>query len=296
MRTFPLTLAAVAASFALGTAQARTVEQQVAAGPRGEVDVSDVSGQIEITGWDKPLVAVSADIDNDSQNLEVHSSSGRTSIRITRGTRRWFGGGDVRLVVHVPRESEVDVSGVSAGIVSRAVVGTQRLQTVSGDIDAELGSGNDEAKTVSGTIHLKGTGGPGSLRATSVSGEVSITNTAGDLEASTISGRLNAQLASARSVRLHTTSGEVELTARLDRGATVETETISGEQRIAASAAAGYQFEVRSFSGDIDDCFGQRSERTSEYGPGTRLNGTRGGGDGRVRIKSLSGSISLCDH
>ena len=295
MRTFPLALAALAAAFAFGTAQAATVQKQVAAEPRGEVDVSNVAGRIEITGWDKPQVAATADVEGDSQQLEVTSEAGRTSVKITGGSGHWFGGG-VRLQVNVPRASEVNASSVSAEITSRSVAGAQNLHTVSGGIDAELGSGNNEVKTVSGAIHLKGGGGSGSLHLTTVSGEVGIANLAGDLEATTTSGRLDAQLASTRSVRLHTTSGEIELNARLERGGTIETETLSGGQRIAASAAGGYQFEVRTFSGDIDDCFGQHSERTSEYGPGKRLDGTRGGGDGRVRIKSLSGNVSLCDH
>jgi hypothetical protein len=61
------------------------------------------------------------------------------------------------------------------------------------------------------------------------------------------------------------------------------------------SAAAGYAYEASSFSGDIDDCFGQRADK-SEYGPGSRLNGTRGTGDGHIRVKSLSGTVSLCDR
>jgi DUF4097 and DUF4098 domain-containing protein YvlB len=298
MRTFTLTVLAIAAALAFGTAQARTVEKQVAADPRGAVDLNNIAGQIEITGWDKPQVAVTADLDNDSQQVDVSSEAGRTSIRITRGSWQWFGGGSrgARLEVHVPRASEVNASAVSADITSRGVTGVQNLHSVSGEIDAELGSGNNEVKTVSGEIRLKGSGGPGSLHVTSVSGEVRVTNLAGDLEASTISGRLDAQLASTRSVRLHTTSGEIGLTAHLDHGGTIESETVSGELRIAASAAGGYQYEVSTFSGDIDDCFGQRAERTSEYGPGRRLDGTRGGGDGRIRLKSLSGDISLCDH
>ena len=300
MRTFSLALAAIAASFAFGTAQARTVEKQVSADPHGKVEVNTVSGHIVITGWDQPQVAVTADLESDSQQLEVKSEGGRTSIRITRGSPGWFGGGGgARLEVRVPRGSEVNASAVSADIISRGVAGAQNLHSVSGGIDAELGAGNNEVKTVSGAIHLKGSGGSGgsgSLHVTSVSGEVTVANLAGDLEASTISGDLEAQLGSTRSVRLHTTSGELHLNARLDRGGSVETETVSGEQRIAASAAGGFQYEVSSFSGDIDDCFGQRAERTSQYGPGRRLDGTRGSGDGRVRIKSLSGDISLCDH
>ncbi|HEY2590708.1 MAG TPA: hypothetical protein VGI35_03870, partial [Steroidobacteraceae bacterium] len=174
MRTFPLAFAAIAASFAFGAAQARTVEKQVSADPRGAVDVSDVAGRIEITGWDKPEVAVTADVEGDSRQLEVKSEAGRTSVRITRGSGESSEGGEARLEVHVPRASEVNASAVSADITSRGVAGAQNLHSVSGGIDAELGSGNNEVKTVSGGIHLKGSGRSGSLHVTSVSGEVGV--------------------------------------------------------------------------------------------------------------------------
>ncbi len=297
MRNTLLALAAIAATFALGNADARTFQEQVSADPHGEVDVSNVAGTIEINGWDKPQVAVTAEVASDTQQVKVTTDHGRTSVRVTSGPGGWFAGeGAVRLEVRVPRQSELNVSGVSASITSRGIDGAQHLQTVSGEIDAELGSGNDEVKSVSGDVRLRGSGRSGALRVTSVSGKVSVTNAAGELEATTVSGPLDAQLASARSVRLHTTSGRIELTARLARGGTIEAESVSGEEKIDASAESGYAYELRTFSGDIENCFGQQSERTSEYGPGWRLDGSRGAGDGRVRLKSLSGPLSLCDH
>src|SRR6185312_10389708 len=89
----------------------------------------------------------------------------------------------VRIEVHVPRGSELDVSGVSAGITSRNVVGSQHLHTVSGNIDAQLGSGNNEVISVSGSIDLHASGRDGSLHVTSVSGDLSVTGAAGELEA-----------------------------------------------------------------------------------------------------------------
>jgi DUF4097 and DUF4098 domain-containing protein YvlB len=125
---------------------------------------------------------------------------------------------------------------------------------------------------------------------------VSLTKGAGDLEATTVSGALNVALAAAHTVHIHTTSGDITFNGSVSRGALIEGETISGEFKVRASAAAGYEYEVSSFSGEIENCFGQESERTSQHGPGTRLSGKRGTGDGKLRLRSLSGDISLCDH
>jgi hypothetical protein len=297
-------MAILAASLALAAAaaHANTFQEQVAADPRGEVDVSNISGRIEVSGWDKPRVAVTADLAGDSQRVRVLTGRGHTRVCVTYGNSNgcdssgWSGdAGSVRLEVYVPRESQLDVSAVSANVTSRGVSGTQRLHTVSGDIDAELGSGNDEVNTVSGTVHLHGSGQDGTLHAASVSGDLRVTNVAGELEARTVTGTLTAEVSPARLVRLNTTSGDIDLSATLASGGTIETETVSGAQKIEAPARAGYSYDAKTFSGDITNCFGQHSDR-SEYGPGNHLQGTRGAGGGQVRMQSMSGHVSLCDH
>jgi hypothetical protein len=303
MSTSILRMAVLAATLALAgeAAHASSFQQQVPADPRGEVDVSNISGSIVITGWDQSSVSVSADLPGDSRRVKVTGGHGRINVCVTYNDSNSCNssGGwshhetSVRLEVHVPRGSELDVSGVSANVTSRGVTGGQRLHTVSGDIDAELGSGDDEVGTVSGAVQLQGSDQDGTLRAASVSGDLTIAKVAGELEARTVNGRVSAQMSSARGVRLNTTSGNIDLSAKLASGGSIETETVSGDQRFRVSS--GYSYEVRTFSGDIHDCFGQEPEK-SEYGPGSRLNGTRGGGDGHIRIKSLSGDVSLCDH
>ena len=292
--------AILVASLALagGAAQASDFQQQVAADPRGEVDVSNVSGSIEITGWDQSTVAVTAD----SDRVKVTSEHGRTQVCVMyhesdgcNSPGGFRGGSSVSLEVRVPRGSELEVSGVSADITTRGVSGAQELHSVSGDINAELGSGNDEVNSVSGTINLRGSDQDGTLHVASVSGNLSVTSVAGELEARTVSGTLRAQLSVARSVRLHTTNGDISLDARLASGGSVETDTVSGDQNMRVSSSAGYAYEAKTFSGDITNCFGQQADK-NQYGPGSRLDGTRAGGGGHLRMQSLSGDIHLCDR
>lgn len=306
MSTSILRMTILAASLALAgeAAHASSFQRQVAADPHGEVEVSNVSGRIVITGWDQPTVSVTADLPGDSPRVKITGGHGRTNVCVvyngsdscnSSGSGWFIGRTSVDLELHVPRGSELEVSGVSADITSRSVTGSQHLHAVSGDIDAELGSGNDEVSSVSGTIVLRGSGQDGTLNVTSVSGDLTVSNAAGDVEARTVNGTLRATLGTVRLVRLNTTSGNIGLSARLAAGGTVETETVSGDQKVNVSAPGGYSYEARAFSGDIEDCFGQEPDK-SEYGPGSHLTGTRGGGDGHIRIKSLSGDVSLCDR
>lgn len=302
MRTKLSFIGLLAASTLAATAQARIFEQHVSADPKGEVDVSNVAGTIEISAWDQPEVSVQADIDADWQHLEVSTEKGFTSVRVTGHPTSWFWGGypwtngAARLRVWVPRGSEVDVSAVSARVVSKGVLGVQRLESVSGDITADVSGADTEVKTVSGEIRLQGNGQPGHLEVRSVSGDVRLTSAAGDFDGTTISGSLSAALTPARTVRVHTTSGSFTLTGRLARSATLEAETISGDMTVNAGAEAGYSYEVRTFSGDIEDCFGREATPSSLHGPGKILTGALGSGGANLRIHTLSGGVSLCDH
>jgi hypothetical protein len=79
-------------------------------------------------------------------------------------------------------------------------------------------------------------------------------------------------------------------------GATVEADTVSGDVTLRPRAPAGFEYEATSFSGDIRNCLGGNAEATSRHGPGSRLNGKTGDGKGRLRVKSLSGDVEICDH
>lgn len=295
-------IALLGASLALAAniAYATTFHRQIAASPHGEVRISNVAGSIVIRGWNKPAVSVTARLTSTRQRVMLRQRDGRIRIRITDGSRHcgWWscsGRARARLEVFVPQDSEVHAAGVSAHITSRALAGVQHLSTVSGAIDAELGSSDDVMKSVSGSIRLGGSGRDGTLRVSTVSGDLTATNLAGSLVARTVNGRLTAQIVSAHSVRLHSVSGPIELNAHLAPGGRIESKTISGHQAITVIGLAGYAYEAKSFRGHIADCFGEHPKHP-RFGPGSRLEGTLGAGHGRVRLKSLSGGISLCDH
>jgi hypothetical protein len=269
-------------------------DQQVAADPRGTVEVSNFSGRVEVTGWDKPQVSVQSNLRNDSTHLDVRSERGRTSITVHL-PGSWAGGGEADLKIQIPRGSELDVTTVSADVISTGVLGMQRLKTVSGRIKAEFAQADIEAKTVSGDVDLKGNGKPTEMHVSSISGSIRIEHGAGDIEATTVSGDLNLQVDPGRSVRTRTTSGRMSIQGALANSADVDAQSVSGEIRLHAAPEGGYEYEVSTFSGSIRDCFNQEAERTSRYGPGERLNGRRGNGGGHVRLKTMSGSIDLCD-
>ncbi len=229
----------------------KTFERQVPAEAHGVVDISNVSGTVVVG--------------EGVERVDVSTDHGRTTVKVVLPHSGH--GGEADLHVQIPKDSELAVSAVSADVATAGVTGAQRLNTVSGDITAELGGSDLELKSVSGNVKLKGHGQPARLHVSTVSGDVHLEHGAGELEAGTVSGTLVVSLDSARSVRARSTSGDVHF--------------------------EGY--EVSTFSGDISNCF---NATPSEHGhlPGHTLQGTRGDGAGHLRLKTMSGDVQLCDR
>jgi DUF4097 and DUF4098 domain-containing protein YvlB len=241
-------------------------------------------------------VRVSARLDSDVLRVDVTSEPGRTVVRVVLPGFHFMGGGSADLKVQVPRGSRVNVSSVSAGVDVTGVQGDQHLRSVSGAISSNIEGDVAEVKTVSGDVRLKGSGKPGRLHVDTVSGDLHLEHAAGDVEAGTVSGSIEAHLDQVHSVRARTTAGSVRFEGTLLSGASLDAQTLSGQLRVRAHASDGYQYEVSTFSGHIDDCFNVAPERTSRYGSGERLQGTLGQGSAHVFIKSLSGTVDLCDR
>jgi hypothetical protein len=276
-------------------AASKVFDREVPAEPKGIVDISNIAGSIEVTGWDRNTVSVHGQLGEDVERVDVTSQPGHTTIKVVLPNSGHHNDAEAILKLQIPQGSELDISAVSADVISRKVQGIQRLQSVSGEINADLSQANADIKNVSGDITLHGRGEPGSLHVTTVSGDVKIEHAGGDLEVGSVSGDVKASVDGARSLRARSTSGDVTFGGKLARGASVDAESISGEVTLRTSTDGGFNYELTSFSGDIENCFGASAQR-SAHGPGSSLRGTRGDGAGRVHMKSLSGGLMLCDQ
>jgi DUF4097 and DUF4098 domain-containing protein YvlB len=272
-----------------------SVDQKVAADATGEVVISNVSGTIDVRGWDRNEVQVTGSLGRDVERVDVLPSKGRTVIKVVlpRGNAH---DGEADIEVSVPKGSSVEVSAVSADVSSRGVLGTQRLKSVSGEVTADIAGNESEVSSVSGDVTVRGDGKPISLRVKSVSGSIDLTNTAGRADVVTVSGDARVHMGEASEVRGRTTSGDLEVTGKLTRDGRVDVEGVSGDITLRLGPPGGLSMDIESFSGDIEGCLATNVERVSKYGPGVRLNVRTVEAGARVRAKTLSGDIDICDR
>lgn len=276
-------------------ADEQPVDKRAPADPQGEVEVSNVAGNVSISGWDRNEVHVSGTLGEDIERLEFVSEPKRTIIRVKhKESNRRHSDSDAQLSIRVPTASRLSVSTVSAEISITRITGEQRLQSVSGDVSSEIAGEDVEAKTVSGGVVLRGEGKANVVTVTTVSGDAQVRRAAGEILANSVSGSLNLDLEQITRARVRTTSGDIALEGPLARDARVDAETISGELVLDFKMPLNAEFEIESFSGEIKNCFGPKAEPQSEYGPGRELDFKQGTGSARVRVQSMSGDIQLC--
>jgi DUF4097 and DUF4098 domain-containing protein YvlB len=285
-----LALLAAAPAVLAGT----PINERKPADPAGQIEISNTAGSVVVTGWPRNEVEVTGTLGDGVERLEFVQNGKLTRVKVilpNRSSRVE----STSLVVKVPAASSLFVNTVSADVRSQGLRGSQRLQSVSGDIDTEAAAEDVECKTVSGNVVVNGTGQRGLLTVTTVSGDATLARVAGEVNGNTVSGNFAIAAGDTSRSRLRSTSGDLGLKGRLDADARIDFESISGDVRLDLAPPVGAEFEVTSFNGEIRNCFGPKPVRTSEYAPGTELRFKEGQGTARVRIKTLNGDIGICN-
>jgi DUF4097 and DUF4098 domain-containing protein YvlB len=271
---------------------ATPIQESADVHPQGEVEISNVSGRIEVEAWDRDRVEVTGTLGRGAERLEFRTQDRHTLIRVKHPSRSGnVGPTDLR--IRMPAESRLVVASVAADVSVRGVRGAQRMQSVSGDIDTEMFSDDVQLKTVSGDVKLNGAGTPGLLTVTTVSGDVGIRGISGELVLQTVAGNLDIECDQLERARIRTTNGSAALRCGLAPGARIEMEAVNGTLTLVLKGEPDAEFTLETFNGRIDNAFGPEPVRTSRFAPGTELRFTTKEGSARVNMETLNGAIIL---
>ena len=263
-----------------------TIDTTVALAGRGEASLTLAAGRVTVRGWDRPQARVRAESEGGTVRLE-HGSS-RLALREEQRGRR---GDDTRYDLTVPYGTRLVVRTTSGDVSSVDVRGEVEIRTTSGDVRIEGASGRTIVESVSGEIEARDLAGP--VRGQSVSGDVTLDRVAGDVEVETVSGEIAVNQARASSVRLETTSGDLDFTGPLDRAGRYEFNSHSGTITLALPPEASAQVSVETFSGELDTAYPITLTPAGRGVRPRRFEFTLGAGGARVTAESFSGDINL---
>src|SRR5215212_1498031 len=216
----------------------------------GSVEIANVSGDVNLTGYEGSAVVVSAykeGRDRDQVEVEDESTQGRVVLR-AKYPNNCNCDASVRFEVRVPRSANISFD---------------RISTASGNVKAEGFTGRIHLSTASGNVTLRGVGGE--IKASSASGNVSVAEATGMVSASTASGDV-----------------EVELT-RVDGDGDMRFSSASGDVHVRMPSNINARVSMSSASGDLDTNF-PLEVKHNRYGPGSRAEGQLGSGARTLKI------------
>lgn len=269
------------------------VNETLDAAADGHVEISNISGEVEVVGWSRSAVEVTGELGKNVEELIFEREGDRITIKVKvpRKNSRSIASD---LYIRVPEKSSIDVGTVSADIDVESVIGKLRLHTVSGDVEAEGYEHDVSCESVSGDIEIAGTGKDVEVRAGSVSGDVTVFRSAGEVKLETVSGDIVIDEGSFDRVSLEAVNGDLVFQSALRNGGRLTAEAVNGDIDVDFVGDVSAEFEIDTFNGSIDNCFGPKAQRTSKYAPGLELVFTEGDGSGRVSMSTLNGDMRVC--
>lgn len=283
------------------------LERTTPASPNVVLSVCLASGEIQVRGWDRPEVKVTA---TSARQLELQGGGLNPPRRIEVLAANEARGGvespltsDCRattdLDISVPRGATVDIR-LRSGDISVSNVAEARIKNMSGDLQLNNITRAVEAETLSGDISL--TNSQGRVRVSTVSGDIDATNiqtveASDDFSAHSTSGDINVENVSQSRLSAGTTSGMITMTGKLAPRGGYELNTFSGDVVLNIPSDSAFQINAKAPQGGITTDFAIKSTNEVEAANLLErgiLSGSYGRGDwANLTIQSFSGTVRL---
>lgn len=283
----------------VGQALADTpINLQHAATPTARISISNVSGEVRVTAWDRPTVQVDGQLGDGAKPLAITGSDDNLAIEVQpQGSGGgWFNWGNdshmgpTLLDLHVPRGATLDVRVVSAPLTVDGMAGGKiSANTVSGRARINANSPALDIESVSGNIELAGHAAQADLQ--TVSGDILAPVLGDRAKLQTVSGRIQASGGPWRQFTLSTVSGDVQVTGAIASDGKLGIDSMSGNVQLQLPAGTNATVHASSFSGDLRSTAG--SVQKSDHGPGSTLDATFGKGGATINVETFSGDLRI---
>jgi DUF4097 and DUF4098 domain-containing protein YvlB len=245
-----------------GPEQTDRFTRKVKLGRDGRVSISNISGNIVVTGGSGDEVTIDAvkrargdqgQIAN--VRIVVDDRPGRVDIRTEYDSGRFMRNNNnvsVDYTITVPAGASVEAKSVSGNIKVTAVRGAVRSESVSGDVTTSDTPKVETAKSVSGNVTLSGIQNDGDLAASSVSGTVTAKGVrAHALDLGSVSGDVMVSDVTCDRLNAKSVSGGFEYTGSIAKGGVYDVNLHSGTVRFVLVNPTGFELTANTFSGNI---------------------------------------------
>ncbi len=304
LKTFVFASMAVAVAALADTA----IDEVRSAGPKDNVEISNVKGRVEVEGWDKNEVRVTGTLGKNVERLEFERDGDDTEIRVIKSGNGWRMG-ESNLVIRLPFGNEVRVECVSGSIEVNGIKADLDLESISGSVRAVNCEGDIEAQSTSGSVKVLSSKGDvkaesisGSVevdgdfreaKAKSTSGSVRVKTVRDEVRAESISGSVEIVGVAPRDVECQSESGSVSYTGGLAPNAKLRARTHSGSVKLRLPADVSARMYAQTISGSINNQINSVEAERPQNGPGASLNTKFGDGSADINANAFSGSVTI---
>jgi hypothetical protein len=228
-------------------AQTKT-ERRFAVLADAAVRVTNLVGSIDVTGWDRDSVAVTAMIPPGAGGLFA-AGSGRLAKLGIDGIDPSLAGPGAKLVVSVPRNARVWIKSASATVTVKGVSGEIEVTSITGRVAIDGEPRVVTIESIDGRVDI--VGAATLTRVKSGTGAVHLIGVRGDFSVTTVQGSATVETDEVLSGRIETVSGPVEVSGALPSGARLDLVTHDGEIRAHLGRPIDARFDLATIEGRI---------------------------------------------
>ena len=261
----------------------------------GSVELDNLNGSVEISGWDKNTVDIdgtkyaNSELRLREMKVDVQASGASVMIRTVPPIDR-HGNAGARYVLHVPRHAELANIVTSNGPLRVTDMdGPAHLRTSNGSIRVSDVRGLVDARTSNGPVELTGVTGDATVHTTNGSIQADVKK--GRFDASTRNGSITARLIETDQspVRLESSNGHIDLTMDAPREVHASTSNSSITVHMPSSSGAMVHAHTTNSSISSDFDVSVHGGMLSRH----QLDGTIGAGGPLLDLTTSNGPIRL---
>lgn len=281
-------------------------EKTISLAKDGEVVLKNVSGAVEVKGWNKGEVRIEAlkiskasTVEKAKENakivkIDVEKVGNTLRIKteypddLSRRERRSISV-SVKYNLMIPAGASAEVNNVSGSVTLEEIGGAVKAHVVSGRLEVSKASKGVDCETVSGSLKVQDIKGNVYLK--TVSGGITAERIRGSIKANVTSGGINLiDVSEANEVDAKVLSGTITYKGSINRDGRYTLKSHSGSIKMILPSNSGFDLTAKTFSGRINSDF----DITVSGKIGKReLTGKVNDGGAVVKLSTFSGSITL---